>query len=139
MHQLPLAPLSRDNKHMNFLGMGTLEILIILLIAFIFLGPTKMMDAGRTLGKAVRELRKMAAELPQANMGEEIFGYDKWSDIHSGEDQGFANKSDAEKTPPLEQKEVPDENQPIAFKSERKYEAERTEEGNPSTDHGDRS
>ena len=36
---------------MSFLGMGTMEIFIILLVAFIFLGPERMVDAARTLGK----------------------------------------------------------------------------------------
>ncbi len=49
---------------MSFLGMGPLEILIILLIAFVILGPEKMMDTARWMGKAVRELRRMASELP---------------------------------------------------------------------------
>ncbi|HAL49157.1 MAG: twin-arginine translocase TatA/TatE family subunit [SAR202 cluster bacterium] len=50
---------------MNFLGMGPMEILLVLLIAFIFLGPEKMMDAAKLLGKAVREGRRIMAELPK--------------------------------------------------------------------------
>ncbi|MCH7801344.1 MAG: twin-arginine translocase TatA/TatE family subunit [Chloroflexi bacterium] len=50
---------------MNLLGMGSLEILLILALAFIFLGPDRMIDAARMLGKLVREGRKLAAELPQ--------------------------------------------------------------------------
>lgn len=46
---------------MSFLGMGTLEILIILLVAFIFLGPERMVDAARTLGKWAGEMRRMSA------------------------------------------------------------------------------
>ena len=50
---------------MSFLGMGTMEILLILVLAFIFLGPERMVDAARMLGKLVREGRKLASELPQ--------------------------------------------------------------------------
>ena len=50
---------------MNFLGMGPLEIVLILVIAFIFLGPERMVDAARLLGKAVREGRRLATELPR--------------------------------------------------------------------------
>ena len=50
---------------MNFLGMGFLEILIILIIAFIFLGPERMIDAARMLGKLVREARNIASEVPR--------------------------------------------------------------------------
>ena len=49
---------------MNILGMGTLEILIVLLVAFIFLGPQRMVDAARLIGKASREIRRMSDELP---------------------------------------------------------------------------
>lgn len=49
---------------MNILGMGTLEILVILLVAFIFLGPERMVDAARFLGKVVRDTRRMTTELP---------------------------------------------------------------------------
>lgn len=48
---------------MSFLGMGSLEILIILLVAFILLGPERMIDAGRLLGKATRGIRNLTAEL----------------------------------------------------------------------------
>ena len=52
---------------MSFLGMGTMEILIILLVAFIFLGPERMVDAARTLGKWTGELRRMGSTV-QAEM-----------------------------------------------------------------------
>ena len=52
---------------MNFLGMGTFEILIILLVAFIFLGPERMIDAARILGKWTGELRRMGSTV-QAEM-----------------------------------------------------------------------
>ena len=50
---------------MGFFGMGPMEILLVLLIAFVFLGPERMIDAARLLGKAVREGRRLASELPQ--------------------------------------------------------------------------
>ena len=40
---------------MNILGMGPLEILMIALVAFILLGPQKMIDAARLLGKATKK------------------------------------------------------------------------------------
>ncbi len=50
---------------MSFLGMGPLEIVIILLIAFIVLGPERMIDAARFLGRMVGEGRKLASEMPR--------------------------------------------------------------------------
>ena len=58
---------------MNFLGMGYLEIIIILLIAFILLGPERMVDAARLLGRAVGEVRRMAADLPSLDLDEPLF------------------------------------------------------------------
>ena len=52
---------------MNFFGMGMPEILVILLVAFIFLGPERMIDAARTLGKWTGELRRMGSTV-QAEM-----------------------------------------------------------------------
>ena len=56
---------------MNFLGLGPMEVLIVLLVAFIFLGPERMVDAARLLGKAMREVRRMAAELPSLDLDED--------------------------------------------------------------------
>ena len=50
---------------MNFLGMGTLEVLVVLLVAFIFLGPQRMVDAARIFGKMMAEVRRMTVDLPQ--------------------------------------------------------------------------
>ena len=46
---------------MSFLSMGPFEIIIVLLVAFIFLGPERMADAARTLGKWTGEMRRMGA------------------------------------------------------------------------------
>ena len=46
---------------MSFLGMGPFEIIIVLLVAFIVLGPERMADAARTLGKWTGEIRRMGA------------------------------------------------------------------------------
>ncbi|HUV04260.1 MAG TPA: twin-arginine translocase TatA/TatE family subunit [Armatimonadota bacterium] len=43
-------------------SMGYPEILVILLIALLLFGPKKLPEIGRTLGKAMRELRKAARD-----------------------------------------------------------------------------
>ena len=48
---------------MNILGMGPAELLLIFIIALIVLGPGKLPDIARTLGKAIRELRRMSLEV----------------------------------------------------------------------------
>ena len=42
---------------MNLFGVGSLEIIIILLVAFLVLGPTQLLSMARGLGKVVGELR----------------------------------------------------------------------------------
>ena len=56
---------------MNFLGMGPLEVLVIALIAFILLGPQRMVDAARLMGKATKEVRRRTDELPKIVLDEE--------------------------------------------------------------------
>ena len=56
---------------MNILGMGSLEVLAILLVAFIFLGPNRMVEAARFLGKIAREARRMTADLPDLVLEED--------------------------------------------------------------------
>ena len=50
---------------MSILGMGPLEILVVALIAFIVLGPDRMVDAARFLGRMVGEGRRLASEMPR--------------------------------------------------------------------------
>jgi Tat protein translocase TatB subunit len=51
---------------MDFLGMGPWEILLILVIALIFLGPGKIVDFARTLGKWVRAIRRAGSDFTTA-------------------------------------------------------------------------
>lgn len=53
---------------MSILGMGPLEILVVALIAFIVLGPDRMMEAARFLGRMVGEGRRLASEMPRVVM-----------------------------------------------------------------------
>ena len=50
---------------MSILGMGPLEILVILVIAFIILGPDRMIEAARYLGRLVGEGRRLASDMPR--------------------------------------------------------------------------
>ena len=51
---------------MNFMGMGPLELGVILVVAFIVLGPSRSIDMARTAGKAIGELRRTFADLTAA-------------------------------------------------------------------------
>ncbi|MBI4295263.1 MAG: twin-arginine translocase subunit TatB [Chloroflexi bacterium] len=47
---------------MDFLGIGPLELLLVLFVALLVLGPGKLPEMARTLGRAVRQLRKVMSE-----------------------------------------------------------------------------
>jgi sec-independent protein translocase protein TatB len=48
---------------MDFLGIGSLEILLILVLALILLGPGKLTEIARTMGKTVRTIKKASSDL----------------------------------------------------------------------------
>jgi Sec-independent protein translocase protein TatA len=51
---------------MDFLGIGPGELILILIIALIFLGPGKIVDFARTLGKWVRAIKRAGADFTTA-------------------------------------------------------------------------
>ena len=96
---------------MNIFGMGPLEILVIALVAFIFLGPKKMVDAARLLGKATKEVRRMTDELPRIVLDEEQAQPSRASSPRS--DQETRDETDDT------QDEEPVADGPVAFRSGR--------------------
>ena len=56
---------------MNILGIGTMELLFILLVTFIVLGPEQMTKTARMLGKIILEIRQLADELPKLAIDDE--------------------------------------------------------------------
>ncbi|MBI4198404.1 MAG: twin-arginine translocase TatA/TatE family subunit [Chloroflexi bacterium] len=50
---------------MNLFGIGFFEIVVILLIAFLVLGPASMIDTAKGLGKTLRQLQRAALEVPR--------------------------------------------------------------------------
>ena len=49
---------------MDFLGIGAAEFLVIGLVAFLILGPTRMNEMARNIGKIIRENRKTTNDIP---------------------------------------------------------------------------
>src|SRR5215813_5269662 len=49
----------------SMFGMGGSEILVILIVALIFLGPDKLPDAATKISKGIRELRRQTREVQQ--------------------------------------------------------------------------
>ncbi len=56
---------------MNIGGVGSIEIIMILVIGLIVLGPNRLVDTARTLGKTLRSLQRAASELPNIMAVEE--------------------------------------------------------------------
>ncbi len=48
---------------MDFFGIGMGEVLLILIIALIIWGPGRVIEIGSTLGKMVRNLKKVTSDL----------------------------------------------------------------------------
>jgi len=46
-------------------SVGTTEILVVLVIALLIFGPTKLPELGKSLGRAIREFKKASAELKE--------------------------------------------------------------------------
>ena len=49
---------------MSFLGISYLEIFTVLLVALVFLGPDKMIETAKRIGKTLKDVRKIASEFP---------------------------------------------------------------------------
>ena len=50
---------------MNLFGIGPLELLFVIMLALLVLGPNRMVDTARTLGKYVREFQRATSEIPR--------------------------------------------------------------------------
>lgn len=48
---------------MNFLGIGPMELILILVVALIVFGPRRLPEIGAALGKALREFREMSQDI----------------------------------------------------------------------------
>jgi len=47
---------------MDFFGIGAFELVIIFLVAFLVIGPGKMVGFGRTLGRLSQKVRKVSSD-----------------------------------------------------------------------------
>ena len=90
--------------------MGTLEILVILLVAFILLGPERMIDAGRLMGRATREVRRLTEGLNELSLDDPATGPEGTSVTPRGGASAEAGDA-AESTPKA------DDDGPVTFES----------------------
>ena len=50
---------------MDFFGIGPLELFFVIIVALMVLGPAKMLETMRNVGKAVGQLTRVTSELPR--------------------------------------------------------------------------
>ena len=48
---------------MDFLGIGPLELIVVLIIAFIVVGPDRLPELARSIGKTMRDVRALSQGL----------------------------------------------------------------------------
>ncbi len=80
-------------------GIGMPELILIAVVALIVLGPKKLPDLAKSMGKAMREFKKATSELKETfQIDEEVSEVKKaFSDFHSDVNQ--AVRSDEAKKP----------------------------------------
>ena len=83
-------------------GLGTTEILIILAVALIVLGPGKLPEVARSIGKGLRELRRATDEVRDTVYGEVSNVKDEIAAVRKDvvEQVTTATKGEAERSPP---------------------------------------
>ena len=62
---------------MNIIGIGFTELIFILLIALVFLGPGKMVEIAQKIGGMLRQFQNTANELPKMLALEDLAEPDK--------------------------------------------------------------
>ena len=50
---------------MNLFGVGSLEVFFVIVLALLVLGPSRMVDVARDIGKYVKEFRRATSEIPR--------------------------------------------------------------------------
>lgn len=103
---------------MSFLGMGTLEILVIALIAFIFLGPERLVNVARMLGKLTGEIRRMTRDLPDLIVDEAELKRNERPIVHRGGGPTTTSSQSKKSSPEPQQSDIPPDNEggPVAFR-----------------------
>jgi sec-independent protein translocase protein TatB len=86
-------------------GMGMSEIAVILVVALIFIGPKKLPEIAKTLGRALNEFRRATTDLKEAiSIDSEV------KDVKSAFDQMSASTT---QTPPATPSSAADSSSPV--------------------------
>ncbi len=76
-------------------GIGTTEILVILVVALVVIGPESLPKMARTIGKAMGEFRRVSTEF-QRTLNTEI-AIDEYEKTHKTDDQSQEDTDESKK------------------------------------------
>lgn len=111
-------------------GIGSTELLIIVVVALIVIGPKKLPDMMRTLGKGLAEFKHMGADVKRtldreieqaeqdirtADVKEKLYKEDKAEDA-SPEQEGESEKAESSDTPESNESSAANEAEPTVGK-----------------------
>jgi len=120
---------------MNIGGMGTLELIIVFLIAFIFLGPQRMSEAAKFLGKLVRDVRRMTADIPELILEDDGKRVDtRLVRRLGGPESALTKRPIGSDKPAQGDQQPPDQDAPVAFKPGSEPTPEDDDESTPARD-----
>ena len=106
---------------MNFMGMGLAEIAVVMVVAFLVLGPNRTINLARTAGKILADLRRTFNEVAAAVSLEE-----KGQSASSTSSSPWESRPVAQPQPPQE------ESAPVAVAPEDSQPADSTEPAAPA-------
>ena len=99
-------------------NLGGMEILVILVVALVVLGPDKLPKFMRSVGKSIGELRRVSTEF-QRTLSTELENPEVKSSPPANVDETAASPELSEKTPPAIAEEAPPETSPLPAPEER--------------------
>ena len=80
---------------MNFFNIGTAELMLIFVIALIVVGPHRLPEVGRTLGKILSDVRQMSQEFT-APLTQELYAPVKETEAGAIADQSVPETASSE-------------------------------------------
>ena len=95
-------------------GIGSTELLVILVVALIVLGPKNLAGAARTLGKFMGEFKRVSNDFQRTLNVEAAQEEFRQKERMKAEKKKAANQSDAAQTETPEKTIQPEENTPLA-------------------------
>ena len=106
--------------------LGTQELIVIFIVAFLVFGPKKLPELGRTLGKGIRELKTAMRSVTETieKAGEDVTDEIKATKDNLEESVFKSIESDISKKPPAVSGADEDKKKPMTGEEQKKADAE---------------